>query len=86
MDAEAPDSFTHVPVLLRETVEWIRPMPPGLYVDLTLGGAGHARAILDACPQLELLGLDQDPVAVEAATLRLARYGSRARVVHATWA
>lgn len=76
------DGFSHVPVMLDETVEWIGPVPPGLFVDLTLGGAGHARAVLDACPQLDLLGLDQDPVAVEAATRRLASYGARARVVH----
>ncbi len=76
------DGFSHVPVLRDETVHWIRPVPPGLFVDLTLGGAGHARAVLDACPHLHLLGLDQDPVAVAAATTRLAPYGSRARVVH----
>lgn len=79
---DSADGFSHVPVLRDETVEWIRPVPPGLFVDLTLGGAGHARAVLDACPQLQLLGLDQDPVAVAAATERLARYGSRARIMH----
>lgn len=76
------DDFTHVPVLLAETVEWFRPVPDGLYVDFTTGGAGHARAILHACPQLALLGLDQDVVAVRAASQRLARFGTRARVVH----
>ena len=80
--AEDADGFSHVPVLRNETVEWIRPVPRGLFVDLTLGGAGHARAVLDACPQLQFLGLDQDPVAVAAAGARLARYGSRARVMH----
>lgn len=80
--SDGADGFSHVPVLRDETVEWIRPVPPGLFVDLTLGGAGHARAVLDACPQLQLLGLDQDPVAVAAATERLARYGSRARIRH----
>ncbi len=79
---DSPRDFTHVPVLLRETVEWFGSVPGGVYVDLTLGGAGHARAVLDACPQLELLGLDQDPAAIEAATRRLAPYGTRARVVH----
>ena len=82
MVVDEPGQFSHVPVLLRETVEWIRPVPAGLYLDLTLGGAGHASAILDACPHLRLLGLDQDPVAVQAATRRLAPYGARARVVH----
>ena len=82
VDSDDAVSFSHVPVLRDETVEWISPVPPGLFVDLTLGGAGHARAVLDACPQLQLLGLDQDPDAVAAATQRLARYGSRARVAH----
>ena len=81
-DSDVADGFSHVPVLLDETVEWIRRVPRGLFVDLTLGGAGHARAVLDACPQLQLLGLDQDPVAVEAAGERLTPYGPRSRVVH----
>ncbi len=76
------DDFSHVPVMLEETVEWFRPVPGGLYIDLTTGGAGHARAILDRCPQLSLLGLDQDLVAVRAATKRLVAYGDRAKVVH----
>lgn len=80
---EGNDSFAHVPVLLAETVEWFRAVPEGLYVDFTTGGAGHAQAVLDACPQLTLLGLDQDAVAVHAASQRLARFGNRARVVHA---
>ena len=82
VDSDDAVGFSHVPVLRDETVGWISPVPPGLFVDLTLGGAGHARAVLDACPQLQLLGLDQDPDAVAAATQRLARYGSRARVAH----
>ncbi len=82
VDSDHANGFSHVPVLRDETVDWIRHVPPGLFVDLTLGGAGHARAVLDACPQLQLLGLDQDPVAVAAATERLAPYGARARVVH----
>ena len=77
------DDFVHVPVMRDETVAWIQPVPNGRYVDLTTGGAGHATAILDACPHLDLLGLDRDPVAVAVATQRLARFGSRARVVHA---
>ena len=40
--------FTHVPVMLREVVELLGAVPPGLVVDATLGGAGHAAALLDA--------------------------------------
>jgi 16S rRNA (cytosine1402-N4)-methyltransferase len=58
-------------------------VPPGVVVDTTVGGAGHAAAILESRPDLALLGLDRDPEAVEAARTRLARFGSRAQVVMA---
>jgi 16S rRNA (cytosine1402-N4)-methyltransferase len=64
-----------------EVVALLSPSPPGVLLDATLGGAGHARALLDAAPQLTLIGLDQDPAAVAAASKVLAPYGSRARVV-----
>jgi 16S rRNA (cytosine1402-N4)-methyltransferase len=75
--------FTHRPVMLAEVVELFAPVPPGVVVDATVGGGGHASAILDAHPHLSVLGLDQDPDAVAAATASLARFGDRARVVHA---
>lgn len=73
--------FEHRPVMLAEIVELLATTPAGVYVDATLGGAGHAAAVLDAAPQLSLVGIDQDPVAIEAATAALARFGSRAEVV-----
>lgn len=80
-----PDAsgFSHVPVLRDEVVEWFAPVPAGWIIDATLGGAGHARAVLDAHPHLSILGIDRDPVAVAAASERLAPYGDRARVVRA---
>jgi 16S rRNA (cytosine1402-N4)-methyltransferase len=63
-----------------EVVNLLSPSPPGVLLDATLGGAGHARALLDAAPHLALLGVDQDPAAVAAATDALAPYGSRARI------
>lgn len=60
--------------------------PGGLYIDGTLGGAGHAAAILQAArPDGRLLGLDADPTAVERASRRLAAWGARAIVVHASF-
>ncbi len=75
--------FHHVSVMLAEVVEWFRPLPAGWVVDATLGGAGHALAILDQLPHLNVLGIDQDPLAIETATYRLSNYADRARVVTA---
>jgi 16S rRNA (cytosine1402-N4)-methyltransferase len=68
--------------MVREVVELLLPVPPGLVVDCTVGGGGHAAALLDARPDVRLLGIDRDTAAVDAATLRLARFGVRATVVH----
>lgn len=81
-DAAVPD-FEHVPVLRDEVVAAFAPVPPGWVVDGTIGGAGHAVAILEAHPHLSVLGFDRDPTAVRVAEERLARFGRRAHVVHA---
>jgi 16S rRNA (cytosine1402-N4)-methyltransferase len=73
--------FHHVPVMLTEVIDWFGPIPAGWVIDATLGGAGHAMAILSAYPHLNILGLDQDPLAIETATQRLRSFGDRARVV-----
>jgi len=59
--------FQHRPVMVDEVVALLAPSPPGVLLDATLGGAGHARALLDAAPHLTLVGLDQDPDAIYAA-------------------
>jgi 16S rRNA (cytosine1402-N4)-methyltransferase len=73
-------AFAHEPVMAGEVVDLFAPVPPGLVVDATLGGAGHAVALLDAYPEMELLGIDRDPRAVESATAALAPYQGRATV------
>ncbi len=75
--------FQHEPVMVDEVVALLGPVPPGVVVDGTVGGGGHAVALLDAHPHLGILGLDRDPDAVAAATARLARFGPRAVVRHA---
>jgi len=72
----------HEPVLLRETLEFLRG-GPGLYLDATLGDAGHANALLAAEPGARLLGCDRDPAALEFAARRLAPYGDRVMLRHA---
>jgi 16S rRNA (cytosine1402-N4)-methyltransferase len=74
--------FEHQPVLLERIVDLFAPVPPGWVVDATLGGAGHAAALLEAHPHLRVLGLDQDTDALAAAATRLAPFGDRAVLVH----
>jgi 16S rRNA (cytosine1402-N4)-methyltransferase len=68
--------------MAREVVELLSPVPGGLIVDCTVGGGGHSVALLDARPDVRLLGLDRDVDAVEAARSRLGRFGDRVQVVH----
>jgi 16S rRNA (cytosine1402-N4)-methyltransferase len=76
-------SFAHAPVMVAEVVELLAAVPAGVVLDATVGGGGHARAVLDARPDVTVIGLDQDPDAVEAARATLSRFGSRAEVVRA---
>ena len=69
----------HVPVLLAETIAGLTLKPGAVCVDGTLGGGGHAEALLAAAaPSGWLLGLDADPAAIERCQERLARFGERA--------
>jgi 16S rRNA (cytosine1402-N4)-methyltransferase len=74
--------FVHRPVMGREVVELLSPVPAGTVVDATAGGGGHAGLLLEARADLRLLGIDRDPAAVAAAADALAPYGDRATVVH----
>ena len=80
---EAVSEFRHEPVLVDRIVEIFTPVPPGWVVDATLGGAGHATAILDRHEHLRVLGIDQDTDAIAAAVERLEPYGERAIVQRA---
>ena len=75
-------TFEHLPVMLTEVLEVFQPIEDGLIVDATVGGAGHARALLRQAPAIQLLGIDRDPSAVKMATHRVAEFGSRAQVMH----
>ena len=77
-----PDDFVHEPVMVDEVVAVFAPVPEGTLLDATLGGGGHAEALLDRCPQLSVLGLDRDEQALDAARQRLHRFGERATTVH----
>ena len=76
----APD-FAHSPVMVAEVLEALEPLAGGRYADGTIGGAGHAAAILAASsPSGWLFGCDRDGAAVEAAQRRLAEYAGRFEV------
>ena len=76
-------SFEHIPVLRDEVVSLFASVPPGVVVDATIGGGGHAAALLEAYPALRVVGLDRDPAALAAARGRLASFGDRATLIAA---
>jgi len=70
--------FSHEPVLLEAVVDHLAPERGGTFVDCTLGGGGHAEALLQRMgPHGRLLGIDRDPQALAAAQARLKRFGDR---------
>jgi 16S rRNA (cytosine1402-N4)-methyltransferase len=78
----------HVPVLLDRVVALLAPaldQPGAVLVDATLGLGGHSEAVLAACPQAHLVGIDRDPRALELAGERLAAYADRTTLVHAVY-
>jgi 16S rRNA (cytosine1402-N4)-methyltransferase len=75
---ESPD-FEHAPVMVDEITAVFATVPSGTVVDATLGGGGHTAALLDSRDDLDVIGIDQDPDALQAATARLAGYGDRLR-------
>ena len=76
----------HTPVLLEEVVASLAPERAGFYVDATVGAGGHAEALLERGPQIRLLALDQDPVALVVAGERLARFAPRVEIVEGNFA
>jgi 16S rRNA (cytosine1402-N4)-methyltransferase len=75
--------FRHRPVMLDMVVELFGPVPAGVLVDMTVGGGGHARALLESRPDCRLLGIDRDRDAIAAASDVLSSFGDRVTLRHA---
>jgi 16S rRNA (cytosine1402-N4)-methyltransferase len=75
--------FDHEPVLRQPVLDLLSPEPGKVYCDATVGGGGHAEAVLEASnPDGRLVGIDRDPEAVAAARSRLSRFGGRVEILH----
>jgi 16S rRNA (cytosine1402-N4)-methyltransferase len=77
-----PSDFFHEPVMLAEITEVFASVPHGVVVDATLGGAGHATALLDRYEWMSILGIDRDETAVIRAREIASRYAGRFMVEH----
>ena len=77
--------FYHISVLLQECIDGLAIKPDGIYVDGTLGGAGHSGQIARRLEKGLLVGIDRDPVALKAAGERLAPFGERVKLVHSNF-
>ena len=77
--------FYHVSVLLQECLDGLNIKPDGIYVDGTLGGAGHSSRIAQQLTTGRLIGIDRDPVALQAAGQRLESYKDRVTLVHSNF-
>jgi 16S rRNA (cytosine1402-N4)-methyltransferase len=79
-------SAYHAPVMVEEVMGVLRPERGGTYLDGTLGGGGHAEALLERGPDARLIGVDRDPDALAEAGKRLERFGGRVRLVRSPFA
>ncbi len=84
-------NFNHVPVMGKEIIQSLKELPSdltnqGLIIDATIGGGGHSAQILENFPGIKIIGLDQDPLAREAASKKLIRFGTRIEIISTNFA
>ena len=78
--------FFHVPVLGGQVIEGLAVRPGGHYLDVTVGGGGHSRLILESAADVRITAVDQDEDALAAAKKNLAEYGDRIQFIHSNFA
>lgn len=78
-------NFNHFSVLKNETIENLNIKPDGIYVDGTLGGAGHSSVVASMLTTGTLVGIDQDEDAIRAATLKLSAYPAKHFIVRSNY-
>ena len=79
------ETFRHMPVMPDEVTRLLRPERGGVFLDATIGGAGHAIRLLKAESAVRVIGIDQDAEAIEAAKARLAPLGGRVTLMRANF-
>ncbi len=77
--------FTHVSVMKHELTDGILTDKTGIYCDMTLGGGGHSRCLLEKAAGASLIGIDRDPAALQTAKKALACFGDRVKLVHSNF-
>ncbi|WP_425152706.1 16S rRNA (cytosine(1402)-N(4))-methyltransferase RsmH [Candidatus Palauibacter sp.] len=79
------ETFRHTPVMPDEVTRLLRPERGGVFLDATIGGAGHAIRLLETGSAVRVIGIDQDGEAIEAARRRLAPLSKRVRLIRANF-
>ncbi|MFN7852246.1 16S rRNA (cytosine(1402)-N(4))-methyltransferase RsmH [Anabaena sp. AL09] len=79
-------TFSHIPVLSQEVITGLNIQPGGNYLDLTVGGGGHSRLILETAEDVKVTCVDQDEDALKAAKENLAEFGDRVKFIHSNFA
>ncbi|MEA5579407.1 16S rRNA (cytosine(1402)-N(4))-methyltransferase RsmH [Anabaena sp. UHCC 0451] len=79
-------AFSHIPVLSQEVITGLNIQPGGNYLDLTVGGGGHSRLILETEENVNVTAVDQDEDALNAAKENLSEFGNRVNFIHSNFA
>ena len=79
-------TFSHIPVLSQEVITGLNIQPGGNYLDLTVGGGGHSRLILETAEDVKITAVDQDLDALNAAKENLSEFGNRVNFIHSNFA